>query len=121
MGSEMGYPTIAQCFIEKGAGIECKEKIETNSSLYSCEKSHFQIIQLLIAKGSILKQNKKMEIKQLLYIMHVKMFIFQLLIISLKKELKLKQNIMSKNPSEYCVFKWSSLNCIISCLKMSQY
>ena len=47
MGSEMSYPPIAQCFIEKdGNNIESKEKMETNSSLCSCEKGHFQIVQL---------------------------------------------------------------------------
>lgn len=42
MGSEIGYPPIAQCFIEKGGNIESKEKMQTNS-LCSCEKGHFQI------------------------------------------------------------------------------
>ena len=32
------------CFIEIGASIKSKEKMETNSSLYSCDKCHLQIV-----------------------------------------------------------------------------
>ena len=95
MAIQEGKLSSIEYIIEK-MGVDCNTKDNNGKSLLhiACEKGHLPIVNILLRKVLILM--KKMTIKELLFIMHVKMVILKLFNILLKKVLTLKQKIKIK-------------------------
>ena len=92
IATQEGKLSSVEYIIEK-MGVDCNTKDKNGKSLLhiACEKGHLPIVNILLRKVLILM--KKMTIKELLFIMHVKMVILKLFNILSKEIVILKQKM----------------------------